>query len=398
MVKHKLKHKKIRPINVFNFVFKEERRGSFLMLIAAIAAAIIANGPWASHYFEFLRIPFTLGSVTLDVQHWINEGLMALFFLVVALEIKREFINGELTTWRSASFPVIAAIGGMVVPALIFSSLNPYAPHNSGWAIPMATDIAITLGVVGLLGKRIPKSLRVFLLTLATVDDIGSILVISIFYNHPTNTFALLIALVLSLALILLRKRTFWPLSFLVFGSLIWYCLLVAGIPATLAGVVVAFLMPLRTRPNEVTLQKSEIIEDILVPITAFIVVPLFVFANAGLKFSEITLKGNDSITVFTGVLLGLLIGKPIGIFLGGWLGHILRIAQKPKSIKWAHLLSVGFIAGIGFTVSILIADLAYKGPIELQNAAILGILCASILAGIIGLILLTISTRKIRT
>jgi NhaA family Na+:H+ antiporter len=396
--KHTLKYKKVRPINVFNFVFKEERRGSFFMLIAAIAAVIIANGPWANHYFEFLRTPLTLGSVTLDVQHWINEGLMALFFLVVALEIKREFVNGELTTWRSASFPVIAAIGGMVVPALIFSSLNPYAPHNSGWAIPMATDIAIALGVIGLLGKRIPKSLRVFLLTLATVDDIGSIIVISIFYNHPTNTFSLVIALVLGLALVLLRKRRFWPLSFLILGPLIWYCLLVAGIPATLAGVIVAFLMPLRTRPNETKLQESEVIEDILVPITAFIVVPLFVFANAGLTFSEVTLKGSDNITVFMGVLLGLLLGKPIGIFLGGWLGHILHIAQKPKSIKWAHLLSVGFIAGIGFTVSILIADLAYKEPIELQNAAILGILCASLLAGSIGLIFLTLSTRKVRT
>jgi NhaA family Na+:H+ antiporter len=395
--KHTLKHKKVRPINIFNFIFKEERRGSFLMLIAAIAAVIIANGPWASHYFEFLRTQLTLGSVTLDVQHWINEGLMTLFFLVVALEIKREFVNGELTTWRSASFPVIAAIGGMIVPALIFSSLNPYAPHSSGWAIPMATDIAIALGVVGLLGKRIPKSLRVFLLTLATVDDIGSIIVISIFYNHPTNTFALLIALVLALALVLLRKRKFWPLSFLILGSLMWYCLLLAGIPATLAGVIVAFLMPLRTRPNEATLQKSEIIEDILVPITALIIVPLFVFANAGLTLSEVTLGGSDNITVFTGVLLGLLLGKPIGIFFGGWLGHVLRIAQKPKSIKWAHLLSVGFIAGIGFTVSILIADLAYKEPVELQNAAILGILCASLLAGAIGFIFLTISTRKIQ-
>lgn len=396
MSKHKLKTKIINPLNISNFIFKEERRSSLLLVIAAILAIVIANSAWASNYSTLFSSQFAIGSVNLDVRHWINEGLMALFFLVVALEVKREFIDGELQTWRKASFPVIAAIGGMVVPALIFSALNPYTPQSSGWAIPMATDIAIALGVIGLLGSRVPKSLRVFLLTLAIVDDIGSIIVISLFYNHPSNTFALIVALVLSISLILVRKLKLWPIWFIGLGLLLWYCLLIAGISATLAGVIVAFIMPLNTRKNKATnLQDTEIIEDTLIPFTAFIVVPLFVFANAGIPFSEVSLKGNGSFSVFMGALLGLLLGKPIGIVFATWLGHVLHVAQKPKTISWSQLTSVGFIAGIGFTIAILIADLAYKESTLLQNSAILGIFVASIIASVVGLLLLSISTRK---
>lgn len=380
----------INPKNIFDFIFKEERRSSVILLVAALAALVIANSHWSAVYFDIFGDYLTIGSVSLDIRHWINEGLMALFFLVVGLEVKREFIDGELKTWRKASFPVFAAIGGMAVPALIFSSINPYAPQSSGWAIPMATDIAIAIGVIGLLGSRIPKSLRVFLLTLAIVDDIGSIIIISLFYNQPTNTFALVIALVLTLGLVLVRKQKNWPIAFFIIGIALWYCLLVAGISATLAGVVIAFLMPLATRSTKINkLQVSEIIEDMLIPFTSFVVVPLFVFANAGINLSQIMLIGNGSMSIFIGVFLGLLIGKPFGILFACWLGHITKISHKPKPISWNQLLGVGFLAGIGFTISLLIAGLAYKDSVIFQNAAILGIFTASILSGLVGLLLL---------
>ena len=318
---------------------------------------------------------------------------MALFFLVVGLEIKREFIDGELKTWRKASFPVLAAIGGMAVPALLFSSLNPYAPQSSGWAIPMATDIAIAIGVIGLLGNKIPKSLRIFLLTLAIVDDIGSIIIITIFYNQPTNTFALIVALILTIGLVFVRKQKNWPILFLILGAALWYFLLIAGVSATIAGVIVALLMPLTTNKVKINkLQVSEIIENALIPFTAFVIVPVFVFANAGINFSEISLKGNCSLSVFTGVILGLFIGKPLGILVACWVGQFTKISHKPNNISWNQLVGVGFIAGIGFTISLLIAGLAYENSVELQNAAILGVFTASLLSGIVGLIILKLA------
>lgn len=384
------------PKNIIDFVLKEERRSSVLLLMAALVALFVANSSWSDIYFSFFSKDIALGIVSMDIRHWINEGLMALFFLVVGLEIKREFIDGELKTWRKASFPVITAIGGMVVPALLFSGFNPYEPQSSGWAIPMATDIAIAIGVIGLLGNRIPKSLRVFLLTLAIVDDIGSIVVINVFYNQPSNTFALIIALLLTLSLVFVRKQKYWLIGFLVIGLLLWYLLLIAGVSATIAGVIVAFLMPLTAAKDKIAkLQVSEVIEDILVPFTAFAVVPLFVFANAGINFSEITLKGNGSLSIFIGVLLSLAIGKPAGIFIACWLGNVTTIAQKPKNITWNQLLGVGFLAGIGFTISLLISGLAYKDSVVFQNAATLGIFAATLISGLIGLVLLSLEKNK---
>ncbi len=394
MVNHKTKS--FSPKNILDFVLKEERRSSVVILVTALIALLIANSSWSNTYFAFFNNYLTLGDVTLNIRHWINEGLMALFFLVVGLEVKREFIDGELKTWRKASFPVFAAIGGMIVPALLFSYLNPYAPQGSGWAIPMATDIAVAVGVIGLLGKRIPKSLRVFLLTLAIVDDIGAILVIGLFYNQPTNTFAVIVSLTLILALALIRKQKHWPVGFLLVGFALWYCLLLAGVSATIVGVVIAFLMPLkRAKSKAAKLQTSELVEDFLIPFTSFVVVPLFIFANAGINISGITLKGNGSLSVFIGVLLGLTIGKPVGILLACWLGNLTRITQKPKTISWSQLLGVGFLAGIGFTISLLIAGLAYEDSMVFQNAATLGIFTATVVSGLIGLGVLSMSKTK---
>jgi len=392
----KQKASKLIPANVLAFVLKEERRSSILLLVAAVLALILANSAWSEAYFSFLHHEYSLGSVTLDLQHWINEGLMAIFFLVVVLEIKREFIDGELRSWKKASFLVFSALGGMIVPALIFATINPYPPENIGWAIPMSTDTAIALGVIGLLGRIIPRNLKVFLLAVAIIDDVISILVIGLYYSRPTNMLFLFLAIALSMLLIYARTKRFRLFSFAVIGFTIWYCLLVAGVSGTIAGVIVALIAPLTTRrTNSAHLQGSEVVEDMLLPVTAFLIVPLFVFANAGLDFSKVSLGQGNGLMVFLGVAAGLLIGKPVGIFAGGWIAAKLRLAHKPNGVSWSQILGVGFISGIGFTISILIADLAYKTMPDFQNAAILGVFAASIISGTLGVIVLKFGHHK---
>ncbi len=321
---------------------------------------------------------------------------MAFFFLVVGLEVKRELIDGELKTWKKAAFPLVAAVGGMLAPALIFTVFNPYQPQNSGWGIPMATDIAIAVGILALLGRRIPKSLRVFLLSLAIIDDIGSILIISLFYSKPTNMLTLVLAIILSFGLLIVRKQKWWLPAFAIIGFGIWYCLVVAGLSGTMAGVVIALLMPLsKRRANAQRLQTSEIVEDALIPMTSFIIVPLFVFANAGLRLASISLSSHAGMSVFIGVMLGLLIGKPVGIVIASWASNILKIAEKPANTTWSQICGIGFLAGIGFTISLLIGDLAYGASSGLHSSAVLGIFSASVLAAVIGLLILRSSTVK---
>ncbi|CAN5456641.1 Na+/H+ antiporter NhaA [soil metagenome] len=394
---NKKSNRKLNPANILIFMLKEERRSSTLLLIAAVAALYLANSTWSHDYFDFFTHTFRLGLVSLSIRHWINEGLMALFFLVVSLEVKRELIDGELKTWRKASFPIFAAIGGMFLPALIFTALNPYQPQSNGWGIPMATDIAIALGVLALLGKRVPKSLRVFLLSLAIVDDVGSILIIGLFYNHPSNMFALFLAAILSFGLVASRKNKYWPVWFLFLGLGVWYAMLIAGVSATMAGVIVAFLMPLTTRAKKVfNLQASEVIEDVLIPVTTFVVVPLFVFANAGLDLSQISLASNGGLSVFLGTSLGLLIGKPLGILCASWIATKLNLSSKPANISWSSVAGIGFIAGIGFTVSLLISDLSYRTQPLLLSSAVFGIFTASILGAIVGLAILKSTLKKV--
>ncbi len=389
-MKRKQKYKKLAPRNIFSYVLTEERRSSILILIAAALALAISNSSWSSTYFNFLDTELTFGAVTMDLQHWINEGLMAIFFLVVVLEIKREFIDGELRSWRKASFLVFASLGGMIVPALIFSAFNPYPPQSTGWAIPISTDTAIALGVIGLLGRRIPRNLKITLLAIAIIDDVISILVIGLYYSRPTNMFFLLVALALSTLLVYLRSKKYRLFSFAILGFVIWYCLLLAGVTGTIAGVIVALIAPLTTRrANAANLQGSEIVEDMLLPVTALLIVPVFVFANAGLDFSTISLTHEGSLMVFIGVALGLLIGKPLGIFSGGLIAAKLRIAHKPRGVNWPQIWGIGCISGIGFTISILIADFAYASDTQLQNAAILGVFTASVIAGLAGVIVL---------
>ena len=395
-VKHKQNKTALNPVDILSFLFQEERRSGIILVLAAIAALIMANSMWSNMYFTFINHQLTLGTITLDVQHWISEGLMAIFFLVVVLEVKREFLDGELSTWRKASFPVIAALGGMIVPALIYTLINPHPPQSTGWAIPIATDIALAVGVLALAGKRIPKNLRIFLLALAIVDDIGSILIIAIFYSQPTNVLALLGAAILTLVLLVCRKQKYWIVIFATVGFCLWYCLLLSGISGTMAGVIVAAMVPLATRKSKKSaIQSSEKIEDILLPLTAYFIVPLFVFSSAGLVLSKLSLAHNNTLVIFGGVALGLLIGKPLGIISASWLATQLHLTYKPKDIRWRHIVGVGFIAGIGFTVSLLIADLSFSTNPSFQNAAVLGVFTASILAGLIGLLILATTSKK---
>lgn len=374
---------------MLSFLFQEERRSGVILLFAAVSALILANSMWSNVYLSFIHHQLTLGSITLDVRHWISEGLMAFFFLVVVLEVKRELIDGELNTWRKASFPLIAAIGGMLMPAFIYTLINPDLPQSAGWAIPIATDIAIAIGALALLGNRIPRSLRVFLLALAIIDDIGSILIIAIFYSHPSNTLAIFAAIGLSLVLLFFRKQKYWVFGFAIIGFCIWYCLLLAGVSGTMAGVIVALFAPLTSRAQNSPLQLSEKVEDALLPLTAYIIVPLFVFTSAGLVFSQLSLQQDKGLMVFIGVIAGLLIGKPLGIVIASWLSTKLRLSKKPETLNWSHIIGVGCLAGIGFTVSLLITDLSFGNNPVLQNASVLGIFVASILSGFIGLMLL---------
>lgn len=394
---HKQNKSKLTPTNVLNFLLQEERRSGTILVLVTVIALFLANSAWSNLYTDFIHKQFSLGAITLDTRHWISEGLMALFFLVVTLEVKREFVDGELRTWKKASFPIFAAIGGMVVPAIIYLLINQNLPESAGWAVPIATDIAIAISVLALLGKRIPRNLRVFLLALAIIDDLGSIAVIALFYSHPDNTLAVIGALVLAFALVVLRSRKYWIPSFITIGLLMWYCLLLAGVSGTIAGVIIAALMPLTSSRSKNKIQSSEKIEDLLLPITAYFVVPLFVFANVGLSFSSVSFAESGSISVFAGVLAGLLVGKPLGIVGASLVATMLGLTKKPAGLSWIHITGVGFIAGIGFTISLLISDLSFNGNDNLHNASIIGVFVASIISGLIGLTILSSSGQQKR-
>lgn len=381
----------LSPTNLLSVLFQEERRSGALLIFAAAAALVLANSAWSAVYFSFIENRLTLGAVTLDVQHWISEGLMAIFFLVVTLEVKRELIDGELRGWKKASFPLIAAIGGMLAPAFVYACFNRALPESSGWAIPIATDIAIVVGVLALLGRRLPKNLRVFLLALAIIDDIGSIVVIGVFYSQPTNTLALIGAIALSFLLVAFRSQKLWAVSYLVIGAALWYLLLLAGVSGTMAGVTLALAAPLTTsrRTRNASLQLSEKIEKLLLPVTAYAIVPLFVFSSTGLELGRLSWADNNGLIVFTGVFLGLFAGKPLGIFMASLLAVKLKLTVLPRGLTWLHIMGAGFIAGIGFTVSLLVADLSFGAFPHLERAAILGVFGASLLSGAVGLAIL---------
>ncbi|MCA9350470.1 Na+/H+ antiporter NhaA [Candidatus Saccharibacteria bacterium] len=397
MIKKILKSIEYSRTSITKILFADERKASILLLLVAIIALILANSAWSSNYFEIVNNKVSFLGVTLSLQHWVNEGLMALFFLMVSIEIKRELIDGELKGWKRASFPVVAAIGGMLLPALIFSLINPINPYSNGWAIPMATDIAIAVTIIGLLGKRVPKYLKSFLLALAIVDDLGAILIISLYYNQPSNyTYLILVGILVAL-LWAIRKTKKQLLWFGILGSIILWLLLASGVSGTLAGVLVGFLMPLVSSKNVKTekAQPSEELERVLIPLVLFVIVPLFVLVNAGVNFSSIVVTSSEDKRLIAGIVLGLVIGKPLGVLLFSYVANFFKITHKPNNISWSQIVGVGFIAGIGFTMALFITNLAFKGQDNLINIATVSIFIGSIMSAVTGIMVLFLSKRK---
>ncbi len=414
-----------RPVREF---FRIEAAGSVLLLLAAAVALVWANSPWGGTYDTFWHTELSLGvgdwTVTESLQHWVNDALMVLFFFVVGLEIKYELVKGDLRDPRAAALPVVAALGGMAVPALLFLAVTGASggEGSHGWGIPMATDIAFAVGVLGLLGRRIPSTARIFLLTLAIADDVGAILVIALFYTADLSWQWLLGSLALLAVMVLLRYRRVWTTSiYVVLGVGVWFTLLQSGVHATLAGVAIGLLTPSvplfkeqlareharealadqELDPDELSrlhylLAQSvppvERIQAGLHPVSSYLVLPIFALANAGVSLSGV----GEVITspVALGVLLGLVVGKPLGIVAATWLAVRLGLGQLPRGTTWGVVTGLGAVAGIGFTVSLFIAGLSFPGEESLTSAAKVGILLASAVSAVIGVVVLRLTTR----
>ncbi|CAN5526684.1 Na+/H+ antiporter NhaA [soil metagenome] len=425
----------VRPAQRF---MRTEASGGIAMLIAAVVALVWANSPFSGSYEDLwrTRLEVNLGELIhldhLDLRAWVNDGLMAIFFFVVGLEIKRELVLGDLRDRKAAALPAIAALGGMVVPALVYTAFNFGGDGARGWGVPMATDIAFAVGIVSLLGRRVPTGAKIFLLTLAVVDDIGAIIVIAIFYAEGM-AFGWLAAAFAGLGVILLMRRgdVRSLVPYLTVGAFVWLALLESGVHATLAGVVLGVLTPVWSfydpkrfggharrmvgdierrfaddvltdeehernqagledlaRLTAETASPLERLEHRLAPWVAFGVVPIFALANAGVSLSGDAVDGALTDPVILGVALGLLVGKTVGVFGATWLAARLGIGRLPAGTTWRHVLGLAVTAGVGFTVALFVASLAYRTP-ELTDAAKIGILAGSLLAGILGYLFL---------
>ncbi len=434
---------KTPPIEIilkpFNSFLKTESSGGILLLICTVLALIWANSPFADSYFHLwhTKISFGFGDQQLSysIHHWINDGLMAIFFFVVGLEIKREFLVGELSTAKKASLPVMAALGGMIFPALFYIIINFGGAGSSGWGIPMATDIAFAIGIMALLGSNAPVGIKIFLTALAIADDIGAVLVIAFFYTASISWTSLLIALVFLILLLLANRLGIRNLLvYTVLGIGLWLAFLFSGIHATIAGVLLAFTIPKNSRidtksfslrskellkefdssrENETDVLKNEKLqanvqeleencEKIISPLqrfehglhpwVSFVIMPIFALANAGVQ-----LNGDAINLIFApislGIIIGLFFGKQLGIFLFSWLSIKLGIASIPEGVTWKQIYGAAILAGIGFTMSLFITNLAFSNE-ELINTAKIGILVASLISGILGYSLLKFSKK----
>jgi NhaA family Na+:H+ antiporter len=390
----------LHPKRVVSFLetfLEDESVGGKLILAAALLSLVVVNSPLNDQYEAFWHLPLSIGlgswSLSLDLRHWVNEGLMAFFFLVVGLEIKRELVKGELKNKKTAILPIGAAIGGMVLPALIYLFFNwDVEKAVQGWGIPIATDIAFAVAVLSLLGSRVPLSLKVFLLTLAIADDIGAIFVIALFYAEIINYWYLGASAVLLVGIYLFRHRLskqIYVVSGL--GVLLWVTTHLSGIHASIVGAAMGFLAPISGARASVGV--SEKVERLLLPVTTLFVLPLFAFANAGFTVSTDALSTNQS--VLWGVVLGLIAGKVLGISLASWLLVKLKLAELPKDIAWKQVIGIAFIAGIGFTVSIFITELAFKDDQALINTAKIGIFIASALSALVGYMILRVAQPR---
>ncbi|OAN14163.1 Na+/H+ antiporter NhaA [Photobacterium jeanii] len=367
---------------------KLESAGGIILIIAAAIAMMIANSPLGSIYSSTLH-SYVAG---LSVEHWINDGLMAIFFLLIGLEVKRELIEGALNTKEKAIFPAIAAVGGMVAPALVYVLFN-YSDSLAvtGWAIPAATDIAFALGIMALLGKRVPVSLKVFLLALAIIDDLGVIVIIALFYSSDLSTIALAVAFASTAALFIMNAKNVTKLSwYLIVGAILWVSVLKSGVHATLAGVVLGFAIPLSGKDGRSDHHSPlKHLEHALHPYVAFLILPLFAFANAGISLDGVSLSGMAGMLP-VGIALGLFIGKPLGIFTASYFAVKSGVAKLPDGINFKHIFAVSVLCGIGFTMSIFISSLAFTGaPADFTTYSRLGILVGSTVSALVGYFML---------
>lgn len=421
-----------------------EASGGILLLACTLAALVGANSLWADHYLALWHTPFTVAlggfSLSHELHFWVNDALMAVFFFVVGLEIKRELLAGELASRRQAALPVAAALGGLVVPALLYTLLNVNGPGARGWGIPMATDIAFAIGVMALLGERVPLGLKVFLTALAIVDDTAAVLIIAVFYTASFSWGALAVAaLCLLLALAANRLGVRHPLPYVLIGGVLWLAVLQSGIHATIAGVLLALMIPSRTVIHQrefldhgravldhfekaAATEPFDILSDIeqqsavealedacekvqsplhrleqaLHPWVTFLIMPVFALANAGVSLSG-DLGSMVIHPISLGVVMGLVFGKPIGVTLAAWLAVRFGLASVPEGVSWKQIHGAGWLAGIGFTMSLFMTGLAFTNEVHL-TAAKLGILIASLVAGVVGsVILMRIPKESVR-
>ena len=387
---------RLRPLSVVRELLRTEAGGGLLLIAAAALALMVANSPAAPAYFAALGYEVA----SLSILHWINDALMALFFLLIGLEIKRELVDGQLSTWPRRILPGIAAVGGMIVPALIYMSLNAHDPVNlRGWAIPTATDIAFALGVLALLGSRVPVSLKLFLTAIAIIDDLGAVAIIALLYTPGVELLWLALAGLVLLALWGMNKCRIIRLApFLVLGLLLWVLVLRSGVHATLAGVALAFTIPLRRSPGRPDDEKSPLhrLEHGLHPWVALLIVPLFGFANAGVDLSAMSTTGALA-DVPLGIAAGLFVGKQLGVFSFTWAAIRLRLADCPRDASLAQLYGISVLCGIGFTMSLFIGLLAFPGAPELQSGVKLGVLAGSLLSAVLGILVLLFARREAR-
>jgi len=385
---------KLSLIQQIQRFFKLESAGGILLLFSAVVAMLLANSPLNQNYNDFLNLPVSIqvGTFSIDktLIHWINDGFMAVFFVLVGMEVKRELFEGSLSSYQQAVFPAIAGVGGMVIPALVYIFIAQQDPTLAdGWAIPMATDIAFALGIMALLSKQVPLQLKIFLLALAIIDDLGAIVVIALF-----SVQALIFAAVAIVVLIALNRFKVTALcAYIVVGTILWASVLKSGVHATLAGVIIGFCIPLKGKNGETPLHDFE---HILAPWSSFVILPLFAFANAGVSFDGIDLSMLTS-PLLLAISLGLIIGKPLGIFGFSYLSVKLGIAKLPQGINFKQIFAVAILCGIGFTMSMFLASLAFNTDAgESINAlSRLGILLGSTVSAIVGYMALKVTTAK---
>lgn len=406
------KYARIQPLLIFCYLFLEgvcvvqliqrflklESAGGILLLFSAAVAMLLANSPLSSQYNDFLNLPVSLQignfSINKTLIHWINDGLMAVFFVLVGMEVKKELFEGALSSYQQAIFPAIAAVGGMIVPALVYWFIAKQDPSlANGWAIPMATDIAFALGIMALLSKQVPLPLKIFLLALAIIDDLGAIVVIALFFSHELSVQALIFSGISILTLVLLNRfRVSALCAYMVIGAILWASVLKSGVHATLAGVIIGFCIPLKGKKGERPLHDFE---HILAPWSSFVILPLFAFANAGVSFDGIDVSMISS-PLLLAIACGLIIGKPVGVFGFSYISVKLGLAKLPDGINFKQIFAVAVLCGIGFTMSMFLASLAFDADAgeSVNTLSRLGILLGSTVSATLGYLFLKQTTK----